>query len=66
MPSATSSAEPDLDEALRLVMQLMALPGLSGREGPVAQFIMNQLREAGAPESNIVLDDAHRRTPLGR
>lgn len=63
-PSAPSSAAPDLDEALRLVMQLMALPGLSGREGLVAQFIMNQLREAGAPEANIVLDDAHRRTPL--
>lgn len=67
-PSAASSAEPSrragIDEALRLVMQLMALPGLSGREGPVAQFIMNQLREAGAPEANIVLDDAHRRTPL--
>jgi tripeptide aminopeptidase len=60
----TSSAEPDLDEALRLVMQLMGLPGLSGREGPVAQFIMEQLRQAGAPESDIVLDDAHHRTPL--
>jgi tripeptide aminopeptidase len=45
-------------------MQLMSLPGLSGREGPVAQFIMDQLRKAGAPESAIVLDDAHRRTPL--
>src|SRR5262245_29711484 len=46
----------DLDEALRLVMLMMALPGLSGREGPVAQFIMEQLRAAGAPESAIVLD----------
>jgi tripeptide aminopeptidase len=62
--SASSTAQPDLDEALRLVMQLMSLPGLSGREGPVAQFIMDQLRQAGAPESAIVLDDAHRRTPI--
>src|SRR5262245_33311417 len=53
----------DLNEALRLVMQLMALPGLSGHEGPVAQFIMEQLRAAGAPESAIVLDTAHKRTP---
>ncbi len=45
-------------------MQLMALPGLSGHEGPIAQFIMEQLRQAGAPESAIVLDDAHHRTPL--
>jgi tripeptide aminopeptidase len=54
----------DLDEALQLVMQLMSLPGLSGREGAVAQFIMDQLRQAGAPESYIVLDDAHLRTPI--
>ncbi len=62
--SVPSSGEPDLDEALNLVMQLMAIPGLSGREGPIAQFIMEQLRQAGAPESAIVLDDAHHRTPL--
>lgn len=56
--------EPDLDEALRLTMQMMALPGLSGKEGMVAQFIMEQLRAAGAPEANIVLDTAHQRTPM--
>jgi tripeptide aminopeptidase len=58
------SSQLDLDESLRLVMQLMSLPGLSCREGPVAQFIMDQLRGAGAPESAIVLDDAHHRTPI--
>jgi tripeptide aminopeptidase len=63
-PTPATSARPDLDEALRLVMQLMALPGLSGREGAVAQFIMEQLRHAGAPESAILLDTAHRRTPI--
>ena len=62
-PAASPSVRPDLDEALRLVMQLMSLPGLSCREGLVAQFIMEQLREAGAPESAIILDTAHRRTP---
>ncbi|HEY2760824.1 MAG TPA: M20/M25/M40 family metallo-hydrolase [Pirellulales bacterium] len=53
----------DESESLRLVMQLMALPGLSCREGLVAQFIMDRLRQAGAAESAIVLDSAHRRTP---
>src|ERR1700690_290492 len=63
--SATASPlEPNRDETLQLVMKLMSLPGLSGREGLVAQFIMDQLRQAGAPETAIVLDDAHRRTPI--
>jgi len=62
--AVSSRSQLDLDEALRLVMQLMSLPGLSGREGPVAQFIMDQLRGAGASESAIVLDDAHHRTPI--
>ena len=44
-------------------MHMMALPGLSCREGLVAQFIMDQLRQAGAAESDIVLDSAHQRTP---
>ena len=45
-------------------MQMMALPGLSGKEGIVAQFIMEQLRSAGAAEGDIVLDTAHQRTPI--
>ena len=46
--SATASPlEPNRDETLQLVMQMMSLPGLSGREGLVAQFIMDQLRQAG-------------------
>jgi tripeptide aminopeptidase len=44
-------------------MQMTALPGLSCREGLVASFIMDQLRKAGAPESAITLDTAHKRTP---
>lgn len=61
--TAITLAQPNQGEALRLVMQMMALPGLSCREGLVAQFIMNQLRRAGAAETDIVLDTAHRRTP---
>jgi tripeptide aminopeptidase len=60
---ATISPEPDLENALRLALQLMALPGLSCREGAVAEFIMERLREAGAPESAILLDNAHKKTP---
>jgi tripeptide aminopeptidase len=64
-PAASAVTHPplDSDDSLRLAMQMMSLPGLSGREGLVAQFIMEQLRQAGAEESAILLDSAHQRTP---
>src|SRR5438132_14084317 len=61
---ASTAPGPDLDEALRLVMQLMAIPGLSGDEAAVAAFITERLCEAGAPAAAIRTDRAHRRTPL--
>ncbi|HZZ29966.1 MAG TPA: M20/M25/M40 family metallo-hydrolase [Pirellulales bacterium] len=65
-PTGASAAGQQVatDEGLRLVMQMMSLPGLSGHEGLVAQFIMDQLRHAGAPETAIQLDTAHQRTPI--
>ncbi len=56
---------PDLDRALRLVMQLMALEGPSGREGPVVQFVTDQLLRAGAEAGAIRTDRAHQRTSRG-
>jgi tripeptide aminopeptidase len=61
---SSATIEPDPDEALRLVMELMAIPGLSGDEAAVAEFITARLREEGAPVSAIRSDRAHRRTPL--
>src|SRR5215471_13030394 len=63
-PARTTESHIDSEEALRIVMQLMELPGVSGREGRVAQFIMEHLRAAGAQESAIALDTAHKRTPI--
>ncbi len=62
--AAPAACEPDQDEAVRLVMQLMAIPGPSGKEGAVAEFITKRLREAGAPASAIRSDKAHRSTPI--
>ena len=62
-----SSASPhaiDTDQAIDLVMQLMAIPGSSGQEEEAAQFVVDQLRAAGAPKSAIRFDSAHRRTPF--
>lgn len=62
--TAAVPPEPDLDEALRLVMELMAIPGLSGDEAAVAAYIIERLREAGAPATAIRTDKANRSTPL--
>jgi tripeptide aminopeptidase len=52
-------------EALRLVMQLMAIPGRSGEEAAVADSIRCSLQEAGVSASDLYIDNAHRRTPIG-
>jgi tripeptide aminopeptidase len=52
-------------EALRIVMQMMAIPGRSGDEAAVMDFIRGHLVDAGTPKSGLVADDAHRRSPLG-
>lgn len=51
-------------EALRLVMQMMAIPGRPADEAAIMDFIRNALLEAGAPKSAIATDDAHKRSPL--
>jgi tripeptide aminopeptidase len=52
-------------EALRIVMELMAIPGRSGEEGAVADFLRRQLSAAGIAASELRDDGANRRTPLG-
>ncbi len=56
--------EPDLARATKLVLALMALPGVSGQEMLVADFIRDQLMGAGAGPDAIKSDQAHRRTRL--
>lgn len=52
-------------EALKLVMDMMAIPGRSGEEGAVEKFIREQLVAAGIDAAELKSDDANRRTPLG-
>jgi tripeptide aminopeptidase len=61
---SAGAAAIDPREALQMVMQLMAIPGKSGQERAVSQFIVKKLREAGAPASAIRSDNAHKKTPL--
>lgn len=50
------------DEATELVMQLMAIPGRSGEEAAVMEFIAEQLRAAGLAPAAIKFDSAHKRS----
>ncbi|HUY35636.1 MAG TPA: M20/M25/M40 family metallo-hydrolase [Pirellulales bacterium] len=60
-----SAPEPDLEAAFERVMALMAIPGSSGDEGRVVEYLTKQLRRAGAAAAAVRTDDVHRRTPLG-
>jgi tripeptide aminopeptidase len=64
-PPAAPSPLPDIDveRALRLAMMLMAVPGKSREEGRIINVVIRTLRKAGVPESAIVLDQAHRKSP---
>lgn len=45
-------------------MSLLAIPGKSGDELEVAQFIRKELISAGAKRSQIQVDSAHKKTPV--
>jgi tripeptide aminopeptidase len=49
-------------QALELVMEMMAIPGRSGEEAAIMDFIRGKLLDAGAPASALRVDDVHRRT----
>lgn len=52
-------------EAVKRVMELMAIPGGSCQESLVAEWIQKQLQKAGVPASAMSTDTAHRRSPAG-
>ncbi len=54
-----------LKDAESLVLELLAIPGLSGQEGKVTQFIAQRLRQAGTPAGTIRFDRPPRSSPIG-
>src|SRR6478672_2926458 len=52
-------------EAIALVMEMMAIPGRSGEEAAIMDYIRGKLIEAGVSRRALSFDDANRRTPLG-
>jgi len=53
------------DEAIDLVLRMLAIPGKSGQEQQIAQFIVQELRNVGIAESQIQFDRAHQKSPFG-
>lgn len=53
------------DTALQLVTDLIAIPGKSTLEGCVVAFIQKKLKQAGVQETQVTIDDAHKRSPAG-
>ncbi len=65
VPSGAREVPPaDLAQARRIVLDLLAVPGVSGQEKDVAERIVKWLRDAGCPASAISFDKAHLKTPL--
>lgn len=62
--STTMAIEPNHQRAFDLVMQMMAIPGKTGFENDVANFITGQLLAAGAPADAIERDNAHLETQI--
>lgn len=46
------------------MLELLAIPGVSGDEKAVAERVVKWLREAGCPASAIAFDAAHTKTPV--
>ncbi len=63
--AATSRNTVSDAEALRLVIEMMAIPGRSGDEAAIMDFIRGKLIKAGVPRAALSFDDANHRTPLG-
>jgi tripeptide aminopeptidase len=54
----------DAEAAIARLLRLLAVDGVTGREGRIAEELVAALKEAGLPARAIRIDDAHRRIPL--
>ena len=59
-----TAPEADLATARKIVLDLLAIPGVSGDEKAVAERIVKWLIDAGCPASAISYDAAHTKTPV--
>lgn len=66
-PRSNSSSMVSIDSqrALDLFLRMVAIPGKSGEEAGVVEFIIHELTAAGLPASAIMIDTANRRSSIG-
>ena len=62
-PKLPVNIQPKVAE--KLVTEMMAIPGKSGEEGKVVEFIRKKLKAAGIPNSAVSTDSANRKSPVG-
>ncbi|MBI5761199.1 MAG: M20/M25/M40 family metallo-hydrolase [Planctomycetales bacterium] len=55
----------DSQRALDMFLRMVAIPGKSGQEAGVVEFITRELVAAGLPASSISIDDANHRSSIG-
>jgi tripeptide aminopeptidase len=67
MPGSDVPAAPAVEpqRAMDLILEMLPIPGLSGHEGAIVEFITKKLRDAGVRADAIMTDDVNRRSPLG-
>lgn len=67
MAIETTDTDFKIDEAnaIKLAMELMAVPGRSKQEGKIVDLIVSKLVDAGVSSSNITTDNSPKRIPGG-
>lgn len=53
------------ETAVDLVMEMMAIPGKSGDEGPISSYLVEHLKSYGIEDSQISFDTANKKSHIG-
>ncbi len=54
----------DGEKAVDLLMHLLAVEGVTGKEAKIAEAVRKALEKAGVPAANIRFDDVNKRIPV--
>jgi tripeptide aminopeptidase len=60
-----SDGEPDLEQAEQTVLAMMAIPGRSGHEAAVSEYVSQRLCAAGVRRDALEVDSVPKRSPQG-